>query len=276
MTGTRSASTSAERLPPGYHARNPGEPDVAAITEILRAAEAAEYGDSDATVEDAERYLSSVDLSADAWLVSDSHEAPAGFIFFDATRERWWGFGSVHPRHRGRGVGAWLLSTAESRARERLRASPGHGAVELSFGALARDADARSLIERAGYRWKRRFWDMWIDLDREPEAPAWPGGIDVRTFTPNQARAVFEAAEEAFEDHFDHTPHRFDDWRRRWLDHPDFDPSLWFVAMDGAEIAGFSLCRQRRGSGWVDVLGVRRPWRRQGLGLALLRHSFRE
>ncbi len=26
--------------------------------------------------------------------------------------------------------------------------------------------------------------------------------------------------------------------------------------------------------GWVNVLGVRRPWRRQGLALALLHHSF--
>ena len=28
--------------------------------------------------------------------------------------------------------------------------------------------------------------------------------------------------------------------------------------------------------GWVDTLAVRRPWRRRGLGLALLLHSFRE
>jgi ribosomal protein S18 acetylase RimI-like enzyme len=28
--------------------------------------------------------------------------------------------------------------------------------------------------------------------------------------------------------------------------------------------------------GWVDTLGVRRPWRRQGLAEALLYHSFAE
>jgi GNAT superfamily N-acetyltransferase len=28
--------------------------------------------------------------------------------------------------------------------------------------------------------------------------------------------------------------------------------------------------------GWVNVLGVRRPWRKRGLGLALLQHSFGE
>ncbi|MBD0349195.1 MAG: GNAT family N-acetyltransferase, partial [Thermoleophilia bacterium] len=59
-----------------------------------------------------------------------------------------------------------------------------------------------------------------------------------------------------------------------------FDPALWFIAYDGDEIAGFSLCRPRESGdpdmGWVSVLGVRRPWRRRGLALALLRHSFVE
>jgi ribosomal protein S18 acetylase RimI-like enzyme len=30
------------------------------------------------------------------------------------------------------------------------------------------------------------------------------------------------------------------------------------------------------GIGWVGTLGVRRPWRKKGLGLALLLHSFGE
>lgn len=42
------------------------------------------------------------------------------------------------------------------------------------------------------------------------------------------------------------------------------------------EIAGYSLCRYRMGNGWVDALGVRRPWRKLGLGEALLLHSFAE
>ncbi len=48
--------------------------------------------------------------------------------------------------------------------------------------------------------------------------------------------------------------------------------------MDGDEIAGMSLCWPKANEdsemGWVGTLGVRRPWRKQGLGLALLHHSF--
>ena len=46
------------------------------------------------------------------------------------------------------------------------------------------------------------------------------------------------------------------------------------------EVACVSLCRidayEDPAMGWVNTLGVRRPWRRSGLGLALLRHSFGE
>jgi ribosomal protein S18 acetylase RimI-like enzyme len=43
-----------------------------------------------------------------------------------------------------------------------------------------------------------------------------------------------------------------------------------------AQIAGYSLCRYRMGHGWVGLLGVRRAWRKRGLGEALLLHSFGE
>jgi ribosomal protein S18 acetylase RimI-like enzyme len=56
-----------------------------------------------------------------------------------------------------------------------------------------------------------------------------------------------------------------------------FEPALWFLALAGDELAGFSICRQDTNdpaAGHVELLGVRRPWRRQGLGEALLLHSF--
>ncbi len=47
--------------------------------------------------------------------------------------------------------------------------------------------------------------------------------------------------------------------------------------MDGEQIAGISLCEHQHGIGdYVGSLGVRRSWRKQGLGQALLLHSFGE
>jgi ribosomal protein S18 acetylase RimI-like enzyme len=57
-----------------------------------------------------------------------------------------------------------------------------------------------------------------------------------------------------------------------------FDPELWFLACDGKEIAGVALnyYDEKAETGWVDHLGVRRPWRRRGIGKALLLHTFGE
>jgi mycothiol synthase len=55
----------------------------------------------------------------------------------------------------------------------------------------------------------------------------------------------------------------------------DFDPSLWFLAMDGDEIAGAALCHLRPdNSAWVNTVAVRRPWRKRGLATALLQEAF--
>ena len=55
-----------------------------------------------------------------------------------------------------------------------------------------------------------------------------------------------------------------------------FDPTLWFLADDGSDDAGASICALRGDIGWINTLGVRRPWRRRGVALALLQHSFGE
>jgi len=59
---------------------------------------------------------------------------------------------------------------------------------------------------------------------------------------------------------------------------PNFDPSMAFVAVDGDEIAGTALCNpiwvEDPDAGWIHSLGVRRPWRRRGVALALLHRCF--
>jgi mycothiol synthase len=120
---------------------------------------------------------------------------------------------------------------------------------------------------------------MEIELNEAPRTPVWPDGIELRPFVLQaQNQGVFEAHEEAFSDHWGHTPGTFERWQHHMTGREDFDPSLWFIAWDArfAQIAGYSLCRYRMGIGWVGTLGVRRAWRKRGLGEALLLHSFGE
>jgi hypothetical protein len=90
--------------------------------------------------------------------------------------------------------------------------------------------------------------------------------------------------DDAFRDHWGHVERPEEEGSKRFQhgveNDPDFDPSLWFLAMDGDEVAAVVLCQPKTGDdpnmGFVDVLAVRRPWRRKGPGLALLHLSFGE
>ena len=119
---------------------------------------------------------------------------------------------------------------------------------------------------------------MEAELAAEPPLPVWPEGINVRTYAPGDARAVYDANLDAFADHWDFVPLSYETWTELFLRSSDFDPTLWFIAEEQGAIAGCSLCTFERqpGTGHVNILGVRPQWRRRGLGLALLLHSLRE
>ena len=80
---------------------------------------------------------------------------------------------------------------------------------------------------------------------------------------------------EAFADHWGYVPRSFEDWMQAVVQADNFDPTLTFIACDGNEVAGVAVCRHRD-IAWVGQLAVRRPWRKRGLGLALLLQAFNE
>lgn len=221
------------------------------------------------------------DPQKDTWAVEAADGRLVGYEVFleQHAHASFMGDGYVHPGYRGRGIGTTLLRALEARAREELQLAEPDLRGFLRNIMSMRDTRARELHENEGYRPIRFSWHMEIDLKESPRQPVWPAGIELRPFVKEQHDyTVFEADEEAFRDHFNHTPGTFEDWQHQGSGRDDFDPSLWFVAWDGpsGRIAGYALCRYRSGAGWVDSLGVRRPWRKRGLGEALLLHSFAE
>jgi mycothiol synthase len=134
----------------------------------------------------------------------------------------------------------------------------------------------RAAFEAAGYRRVRASYRMEIDLEEPIEEVAPPDGIEIRTLREDDLEAAYEVHQEAFLDSWEFHPEPFDEWRHWVVDNQSFDPDLWFLAWDGPDLAGVAICRVRTGIGWVGILAVLRPWRRRGIGHALLRQSFRE
>ena len=138
------------------------------------------------------------------------------------------------------------------------------------------------LFASNGYHSTLSFLIMETTLDQPPPVPQWPDGISVRTFVRGQdEQATYRADEEAAQDKGYHDPLSYEGWVKRMrMDQESFDPSLWFLACEArsTEIAGvaLNLYAPQSNTGWVDHLSVRRAWRNQGIGKALLLHSLTE
>jgi mycothiol synthase len=189
----------------------------------------------------------------------------------------------VHPDYWGVGIGTYLERWTEERARENIHRAPPEASVVLLQRVYSGNQAAIDILTQAGLEHWRGSYTMRIDLTDKPEEPQLPEGIVIRPIRPSEERAYFQAAQEAFRDHWGVVEQPFEQYyeqMHRFQTAYFYEPSLWFAAFQGDEIAGLALCRwgtpEDENLGWVSTLAVRRPWRRKGLGLALLLHSFGE
>ena len=162
----------------------------------------------------------------------------------------------------------------ERRAQERVAAGGVIRAV-----TYATETDYQAFLAGRGYRHVQTSYRMYVTLDDAPSEVVWPEGIRVRAATEDETALVHAVYQETFSEHDWFVPEPFDDFDHH-VSNVMPDRSLWFVAEDDGEVAGIAICRPHAegdpASGWVSILGVRRPWRRRGLGEALLLHAFHE
>lgn len=191
----------------------------------------------------------------------------------------------VHPEYTGQRIGAYLSRWAEARALQAVPKAPAGARVVLEQNVYSTDAAARESLSQQGYRLVRHYFGMAVEMDRLPPEPVVPLGITIRHFhRDREARAFVHAILDAFADHWGYVEQPFEEeyatWSTAMDEDPAFDETLWFVAIAGGEMVGFAqgydICAEGPDVGAVELLGVRRQWRRQGIALALLQHSFRE
>jgi mycothiol synthase len=256
--------------PEGLSVRRAGVDDAPAINKLIAAADIAVQGRTESSEPELLAWWREMDLDVNSWVLDrDGDIAAYAVVLPHGDSLELDGF--VHPERRGQGLGTWLVATAEERAGEL-------GLPKLYAWSLAGDSRAHRLFEQFGMRELRRFYRMLIELDGPPPPAEWAEGLHVATLQPEDAQVFHAVLGEAFAEEWNFVPLPFEEWyERRIVKDPDFDPTIWFLVRDGDDVAAVMRCEaDRSGAGFVGALGVRKAWRRRGLGIALLHHAFGE
>jgi mycothiol synthase len=267
----------AMTFPAGYLFRPARMVDAPAVAHVIAAVELAESGKTDMTAEMVLSDWADVDLEDESIVVcGPDGEIVASADIVNRANVAVSVYGYVHPDHSGKGIGRALVAWGEQWAATRMDRAPEDARITVQHYIHAGNQAARSLLEDAGYPPIRTTFTMEIDMEPAPQAPEWPDGVTVRAYRPGQDEQVtHDAHEDAFRDLWGRPKNTYERFLKL-TQAGGFDPDLWFLAQDGDDIAGVSLCKLVSGQGIVESLGVLRPWRGQGLGLALLHHSFNE
>jgi mycothiol synthase len=191
--------------------------------------------------------------------------------------------GEVHPRHRRRGLGDFILTWMEARGREVLATRPDNIPCFLRTSTADFLDDRIALYEQHGFKPVRYFYRMRRDLSQPiPEMPP-PQGIRLAPWDPELDSQTMETSNLAFRDHWGAIPYNEEAWHLLVTQQPVFRPDLTFLALTTGNgfanpVAGYSICRldgedneiEGLKEGWIQELGVRQDWRRRGIATALL------
>jgi len=190
--------------------------------------------------------------------------------------------GYVEPAARRRGIGSALFADGVRRIEAMAAEHDTERPKVLGTWTHDQSVGGPLVAGSFGLTPARWFFDMERSLlDSLPEVSALSEGIELRPVGPEDGPAIWRADHDAFQDHwggFDPSEAAY----RRWVDSPEFDPSLFLIAYEGDEIAAAVLNliypEENEALGikraWLDSVFTRRAWRRRGLAKALIIRSF--
>jgi ribosomal protein S18 acetylase RimI-like enzyme len=268
-------------LPEGWRTRRPTLDDVPELLRLAHASDIAAVGEPDFTVDDVREALTSphTDPERDCWVALDAageivgwaypHNASGGdrdFIEVYVWPER--GVPALRP------LLALMLQRVTERGREL-----GHDPYTVRAGAIPSELPWIATLTEAGFTFLKQHARMTMALDGGMTVPEPPPGVTVRPVRAGdeaELRRFHAIIEEAFRDS-DHPVTNYETWRERLAAESSIAWDEWFVGEVDGEWAGVlqsSDSSIEDNGGWVRALAVLRPYRRRGVGAALLRRAF--
>jgi ribosomal protein S18 acetylase RimI-like enzyme len=268
-------------LPPGWRTRRPTLDDVPEILRLAHASDIAALGAPDFTAEEVREALTAphTDPARDCWLALDEAGGIVGWAYpHNATGgDRDFLEVYVWPE---RGVPALrpLLALLLDRVTERGREF-GHDPYTVRAGAIPTEQPWISALTDAGFVFLKQHARMTMTLDAAVTVPEPAPGVTVRPVRPDdeaELRRFHATIEEAFRDS-DHPATDYPTWRRQLDGESSIAWDEWFVGAVDGEWAGVLQSADSSAEdngGWVRALAVLRPYRRRGVGAALLHRAF--
>jgi mycothiol synthase len=269
-------------LPEGWSTRRPTLDDVPEILKLAHASDVAAVGEPDFTADEVREALTgpNTDLAEDCWLALDENGEIVGWAYPDNATGGDRDFIEVYVWP-GRGVPALgpLLDLMLARVTARA-ALFGHHPYTVRAGAIPTEAAWIAVLTGAGFTFRNQHARMQMSLAGVPAtAPEPPPGVTVRPVRAGEdaeMRRFHAVIEEAFRDS-DHPATDYPTWRTQIAAESALSFDEWFVGEVDGEFAGVlqsSDSMAEEGEGWVKYLAVRSPYRRRGVGEALLRRAF--
>ena len=271
-----------------------GKSDFQVILDLINACKGPDQLDRSDTLEDITRayeHLNNCDLYQDL-MFAEVDGQPAAYVRVEWNIDlegRWMGFqiGYSDPQYRRQGIGTAMLGYFEEHLRQIADRHLAVGVIKEDtaryFEVFCADTELAKahLFNKAGYTPVRFSYSMMRPLSEPVEITPMPEGLEIRKVQPDEYRQLWEADQEAFQDHWGYIEGTERDYQR-WLKDPLNDPDLWRVAWDGDQVAGMVLNflneqenkEYNRLRGWTENISVRKPWRRRGLARALLTRSL--
>ncbi len=278
-----------ELINPKYYSRPTTEKDAEQVAALLNQCSQELIGKDEFSADELRNdwQTPGFDLTSDSVMVFDEHDKFIAYADVWGASEpytRIYSWVRVHPDFRGLSLGTSLNQWATARAAEIAKKAPDGVQVVLNSFVNRRDEAAVDLLEDLGFLPARYSWIMEIDLSRELEPVSLPEGFNLRVVNKDEYEKIYQLDRDAFQDHWGYIETPFEEGYRVFLnqmvDEPFYDPDFWFVVEHDGKKVGMAIntpaCSYGEKYGWLQVVGVRREWRKQGLGKALILHSFKE
>jgi mycothiol synthase len=271
-------------LPAGFIGRPLQAGDVAAVADLLTAAEplddTGEHSDTDDLTEwwtfgrlahdrDGLVVLDAAgDLVAYAAVLAPPTSRDAFRIYLD---------GRVHARTRGAGIGRALLDWEVARGRQLHAERHPEARAKLTVAVPAAMSALESLVRRAGFTAERWYRQMQRPLTELPDAPA-AAGVDLVPFDWDRDNEVRRAHNAAFVEHHGSSEHDLESWRAMFTGERSFRPDLSVLAVEDGAVVGYALVyvyaadTRVRGhrEAYLGQIGVLHAGRGRGVGTALI------